>query len=153
MCVHIENPLFSELRIAYCVLRKGRRDGHVSIALSARKVSVSNGIHIRPVSEDCAALIANLWAAADRILAVVIRLHIGGFRIIAGDVPQGFNTRHPNDTVLFLSIGVMLIPMGLLRSPTNSRCRLIGALTYKTAERLLTQVADQQAVNILGFKA
>ena len=46
LCVHIENPLFSELRIAYSVLRKGRRDSHVSIALSARKVSVSNGIHI-----------------------------------------------------------------------------------------------------------
>ena len=50
MCVHIENPLFSELRgpegTPYCVLRKGRRDGHVSIALCARKVSVSNGIRI-----------------------------------------------------------------------------------------------------------
>ena len=50
MCVHIENPLFSELRgpegAPYSVLRKGRRDGHVSIALSALKASVSNGIHI-----------------------------------------------------------------------------------------------------------
>ena len=36
MCVHVENPLFSELRgplgTPYSVLRKGRRDGHVSIA-------------------------------------------------------------------------------------------------------------------------
>jgi hypothetical protein len=37
---------FSELRIANFVLRNGRRDGHVSIALAARKVSVSDGIHI-----------------------------------------------------------------------------------------------------------
>jgi hypothetical protein len=34
------------LRIPYSVLRKDRRDGHVSIALAARKVSVSDGIHI-----------------------------------------------------------------------------------------------------------
>ena len=44
MCVHIENPHFS---IAYCVLRKGRRDGQVTVAFSVRKVSVSNGIRIR----------------------------------------------------------------------------------------------------------
>ena len=47
MCVHIENPLFSELRIAQSVLRKGRRDSHVSIALSARKSRFQAGIHIR----------------------------------------------------------------------------------------------------------
>ena len=53
MRVHFEYPSFLNRvaqrapRIAYCVLRKGRRDGHVSIAISARKVSVANGIHIR----------------------------------------------------------------------------------------------------------
>ena len=43
MCVQIGNPLFW---IAYCVLRKGRRDGHDSVALLSGKVPVSNGIHI-----------------------------------------------------------------------------------------------------------
>ena len=43
MCVQIGNPLFW---IAYCVLRKGRRDGHDSVALLSGKVPVSNGIHL-----------------------------------------------------------------------------------------------------------
>ena len=47
MCVHIGNRLFAELRIAHSGLRKGRRDGPDSIAIFARKVSVSNGIHSR----------------------------------------------------------------------------------------------------------
>ena len=47
MCVHIGNRLFSELRIAHSGLRKGRRDVPDSIAIFARKVSVSNGIHSR----------------------------------------------------------------------------------------------------------
>ena len=47
MCVQIGNRLFAELRIAHSGLRKGRRDGPDSIAIFARKVSVSNGIHSR----------------------------------------------------------------------------------------------------------
>ena len=47
MCVHIGNRLFAELRIAHSGLRKGRRDGPDSVAIFARKVSVSNGIHSR----------------------------------------------------------------------------------------------------------
>ena len=41
MCVLVKNTFFQN-----CVLRKGWRDGHDSIALFARKVSVANGIHI-----------------------------------------------------------------------------------------------------------
>ena len=47
MCVQIGNRLFAELRIAHSGLRKGRRDGPDSVAIFARKVSVSNGIQIR----------------------------------------------------------------------------------------------------------
>ena len=47
MCVQIGNRLFAELRIAHSGLRKGRRDGPDSVAIFARKVSVSNGIHSR----------------------------------------------------------------------------------------------------------
>ena len=47
MCVHIGNRLFAGLRIAHSGLRKGRRDGPASVAIFARKVSVSNGIHSR----------------------------------------------------------------------------------------------------------
>ena len=38
MCVLVKNTFFQN-----CVLRKGRRDGHDSIALFARRVSVANG--------------------------------------------------------------------------------------------------------------
>ena len=47
MCVQIGNRLFAELRIAHSGLRKGRRNGPDSVAIFARKVSVSNGIQIR----------------------------------------------------------------------------------------------------------
>ena len=47
MCVQIGNRLFAELRIAHSGLRKGRRNGPDSVAIFARKVSVSNGIHSR----------------------------------------------------------------------------------------------------------
>ena len=47
MCVHIGNRLFAGLRIAHSGLRKGRRNGPDSVAIFARKVSVSNGIHSR----------------------------------------------------------------------------------------------------------
>ena len=47
MCVQIGNWLFAELRIAHSGLGKGRRDGPDSVAIFARRVSVSNGIHSR----------------------------------------------------------------------------------------------------------
>ena len=47
MYVQIGNRLMAELRMAHSGLRKGRRDGPGSIAIFARKVSVSNGIQIR----------------------------------------------------------------------------------------------------------
>ena len=50
MSVHIENPLFSEFRIAYSVLHKGRRDSHVSIALSARKSRFQTGFTLNAKS-------------------------------------------------------------------------------------------------------
>ena len=47
MCVQIGNRLIAELRMAHSGLRKGRRDGPDSVAIFARRVSVSNGIQIR----------------------------------------------------------------------------------------------------------
>ena len=38
-------------RIAYCVLGKGRREGHDSVALLSGKVPVSNGMHIGSILE------------------------------------------------------------------------------------------------------
>ena len=79
MCVQIGNPLFW---IAYCVLRKGRRIGHDSIALCAHKVKVSNGIHIgsfvaavegvdrherlREITRECVRLGKKFWAQHGR---------------------------------------------------------------------------------------
>ena len=43
---HSTDERIAQIVNPICVLREGRRDGYVSIALSARKVSVSDGIHI-----------------------------------------------------------------------------------------------------------
>ncbi len=43
---HSTDELIAQIGVTIYVLREDRRDGYVSIALSARKVSVSRGIHI-----------------------------------------------------------------------------------------------------------
>ena len=109
MCVHIENPLFSELRgpegTPYSVLRKGRLDSHVAIALSATKsrfqmgftLDLDSNLGCQPHSCSSSAIVGPVGdALGDAVPGWV--LHLAEIRAVENHLScewkRGFHARH-----------------------------------------------------------